>query len=165
MNNQYVWYLSYGSNLNLKRFYRYIEGGKCEYNDKIYKGCEDKTLSKKNKPKIINYEMYYAKKSGSWDNGGVCFLKPNQDSNIITYARMYLVKYNQFLDIKKQEGKWYSKEILIGYDEGYPIYTFTNERILDRTIPSKKYVDVIYEGLKETFPNIDNSILKKYLIK
>jgi len=165
MDNKYIWYLSYGSNLNLKRFYRYIKGGYCEYNNKTYIGCTDKTLPKKNKSKIINYEMYYAKQSRSWDNGGVCFLKLERDNNITTYARMYLIKYNQFLEIKKQEGGWYEKEILIGHDEGYPIHTFTNREILDSTIPSQIYIDVIFEGLQESFPNIDSNILSTYLKK
>jgi hypothetical protein len=38
---EFVWYASYGSNLNRARFMAYIEGGSVAGNDVVYEGCTD----------------------------------------------------------------------------------------------------------------------------
>jgi len=165
MNKQYIWYLSYGSNMNMERFLYYIKGGKYLKNGTIYNGCDDKSDPIRIKSKIIEYELYFAKQSLSWGKGGVCFIKPTKDPKIKTYARMYLISYEQYLGVWKQEGKsWYGKKIEIGTEEGYKIYTFTSENeLFPKVKPSKKYEEVVIDGLKETFPQLSLEDINNYL--
>ena len=167
MKNDYVWYLSYGSNININRFMYYINGGLCEYNNRNHMGCNDKSKPIRIKSIIIDYEMYFAKSSSSWGKGGVCFIKTEPKKNIKTYARMFLITYEQFLDIWEQEGKvWYDKKIEMGTLDNYKIYTFTSSKeIFPKKKPSDIYKEVIIEGLKEAYPELSNQNIINYLNK
>jgi 5-methylcytosine-specific restriction protein A len=164
-SNNYIWYLCYGSNLNYNRFKYYIQGGYCEFNGKTYSGCSDKTLPLKDKAKIINYEMYFAKHSKYWENGGVCFLKIHEDLHVKTYGRMYLITYEQFLEVCKQEGLWYQNKLSLGEEEDNKIYSFTNKVNLLPTKPGNRYLNVIKEGLMQSYPMLTEQTIKDYLSK
>ena len=73
MNSDYLWYVSYGSNMLEERFRAYIEGGYCRFNCNSYDGCEDKTFPQKSKSIELPYDMYYGNYSPSWC-GAVSFL-------------------------------------------------------------------------------------------
>lgn len=164
MNNSHYWYLSYGSNLYDERFKYYIKGGFCPFNNRSYFGCTDKTWPLQNKSKIIHYQMYFAKNSSSWGGGGVCFINPIPDPNIYTYCRMYLVTKEQYEQIWNQEGKsWYNKKIVIGQENGIDIVTFTNSENLLVTKPHQSYLDIVIQGLKQTFPSLSYSEILNYL--
>jgi gamma-glutamylcyclotransferase (GGCT)/AIG2-like uncharacterized protein YtfP len=71
--NEYVWYVSYGSNMLKERFLCYIKGG--SYNSSRYHPpCDDTTLPQAVKTVEIPYDMYFGNMSGSW-NCGVSFLE------------------------------------------------------------------------------------------
>lgn len=99
----YVWYASYGSNLNKERFLAYILGKKAPGCDICEKGCKDKTLPQDNKQIIMPYELYFAKNSSKWSGGGVCFIGNKKEDNHRTLGRMYLITKDQFLDVVSQE--------------------------------------------------------------
>lgn len=90
---------------------------------------------------------------------------------------MYLITAEQFTEVVKQEIRltedlyidldelvekgflilnehsWYNKLLFLGYEDGYPILTFTNKNYLKNEInaPNEYYVRMISEGLKETY--------------
>lgn len=78
-NQNLIWYASYGLSLCKERFHYYILGGKLKGSFKYYEGCADKTLPRCTKSGEIYRELYFAKKSSTWDNGGVAFIKTEED--------------------------------------------------------------------------------------
>lgn len=56
----------------------------------------------------------------------------------------------QFEDIKKQEGSWYYKIFNLGQRDSLEIRTITGSYIEEINEPSKRYLNVIRRGLKET---------------
>jgi hypothetical protein len=172
-----VWYACYGSNLLRSRFLCYIGGGTPIGSERTYLGCTNTTLPEADKKIAINRELYFAKKSKTWSGGGVGFIKPEFDENITTLGRMYLITRGQFIELVKQEIRlvgdlkidfekilqagswvirdkvWYGRLISLGKEDGYPIFTFTNEYFLGNDInpPIGYYLKIMIEGLKETY--------------
>lgn len=166
MNYKHIWYISYGSNLKRDRFMCYIKGGKCHENGRIYEGCTDKSDPLIDKPVTINHRLYFANYSLSWDGGGVAFIDPQEDPIQITLGRMYLIKESQFEDIHRQEGtssNWYDKIIELGTIDGYPVMTFTNNYIKPENEPCPRYLRVIAEGIRETYPQMSDDEIWDYL--
>lgn len=171
-----IWYASYGSNLSMERFMCYIEGGKPKGSQKTNEGCRDKCPPKDNDKLMIRHELYFAKTSSSWANGGVGFISTDSSEKEETFGRMYLITCEQFIDVLRQETDsketlnvnfedvirkgscvvkrdlWYGQQIYLGTRGGYPIFTFTNEENLKPySKPSSNYLTVISQGLKEAY--------------
>ncbi|WP_232824218.1 MULTISPECIES: hypothetical protein [Paraliobacillus] len=83
---EYVWYASYGSNLNRDKFLCYIKGGKAEGSSKVEVGCKDKSLPIKEVTYKMNLPLYFAKNSVRWQKQGVAFIGLKQDKNILHTA-------------------------------------------------------------------------------
>ncbi|WP_019415773.1 hypothetical protein [Paenisporosarcina sp. TG20] len=174
-NEKYVWYLSYGSNLSKDRFLCYIQGGTPNGSTKNERGCRDNTIPIRDEGYEISFPLYFAKFSSRW-NGGVAFIGKSEKNNTKTFARMYLITEEQFLDVVSQENDvadisidleevisnkslqvsdgWYGNILYIGEKDGHPIFSFTsNDDIEDAKFnpPSKAYLDTISLGLTETF--------------
>ncbi|MBM7602952.1 hypothetical protein JOC75_000922 [Metabacillus crassostreae] len=178
---QYVWYASYGSNINNDRFLCYIKGGKPNGSSKIEEGCRDRSLPIKESIHILKHPLYFAKNSGRWNNQGVAFIGLNQEPTCVSYSKKYLITTEQFMDIVKQENdgiefelnlqsiqernsyvfnehSWYGNILYLGSDNDYPIYTFTapwdiNE--VEWNKPSHSYLSTIIKGLKKDYSNTD----------
>jgi len=170
--NHYVWYVGYGSNLSKQRFLCYILGGTPKYGKKSNQGCTNKTLPLEDRPIKIPYSLYFAlpgeiEGTSNWCKGGVAFITPEkvEDENLWTLGRMWKITKDQYKEVKKQEGTtWYNHEILIGEDNGIPIYTITNKsRLNNIKPPSERYLKTIALGLKETY-NMSNEEICEYLI-
>jgi len=164
--DDYVWYASFGSNLLYERFITYIKGGNCKFNGQDYPGCRDKSLPKDSRPITIPYNMYYGNESSSWGKGGVSFL----DCEVKGYSlgRMYLITRNQLKDVSRQEGRgeiWYNNSVKLGEDNGIEIITITNKSIRPHHNPSDKYLEVIRMGIKETYPDMSDFDVMKYLVE
>jgi len=101
MNSQIVWYASYGSNLCLERFLRYIEGGKLSGTDREYTGCRDKTHPRQSRPLTIRHELFFACRSSLW-NAAMGFVRESE-SDCRTLGRMYLITDEQFDQVVRQE--------------------------------------------------------------
>lgn len=148
-----VWYASYGSNMLYAGLMRYLQGCKCEYNNKEYPHVSDEDIRQQpfeTVPIIIPCALYFAKESPSWQSKGVAFidwLKPG-----LTIGRMYLITEDQLDAIQKGEGEsWYGQKCCLGKYNGYPIYTFTNkDNSQTEVAPSEKYLRMIKDGLIET---------------
>lgn len=175
---QYVWYASYGSNINRDRFLCYIRGGQPLGSTVTEVGCKDSSLPIAEELFTIPYPLYFAKNAGRWGSMGVAFIDSEQKRNTVTYSKKYLITTDQFLDVLKQENSgieidlhlqkvksegsytfrkqaWYGTILYLGEDKGYPIYTFTapwtmNE--ISANKPSHEYLQTIITGLKEYHP-------------
>ena len=159
MSDKYVWYACYGSNLLKERFMGYILGGGIKSED----GCRDKTPPVKEMQITIPHELYFSKKSSKWGNGGVAFLKLKYIDEANTLGRAYLITEEQFEDVKRQEGGWYSHELALGHMEGWPVMSFTCSPETEKNPPTSEYLDIITRGLKETYQDVDEEKVESYL--
>ncbi len=171
----YVWYLSYGSNINTHRFHTYIVGG--QFNDQVSEhGCRNKCLPLDEKAVIFNHELYFAGKFEKWHNQGVAFIKHDKNAYKTTFGKMYLIEKTQFEDVVKQENNMsihkplfidydllnirkfydlnqqaYGRILQIGTDKNIPIYTFTSPcNRSDYNAPSSDYLETILHGIEES---------------
>ncbi|WP_223590644.1 hypothetical protein [Neobacillus bataviensis] len=174
---QYVWYASYGSNINAERFLCYIKGGRPVGSAKVEIGCKDPSLPIDETTFTINLPLYFAKEAGKWESQGVAFLGLNQNTEYKTLSKKYLITTDQFLDVVKQENNgvefnldlnevktagskifrrqsWYGNVMYLGEDNGYPIFTFTapwDIKDVEWKKPSRPYLLTIVNGLKKDF--------------
>jgi hypothetical protein len=158
---EYVLYAAYGSNLLTERLLTYIKGGKFRGLPKWHTGCPDKTEPVSLGWKRIPYRVYFGGYSRWW-HGGVAFLSTEIEPNTEYHAvvRLWKMKREQYECVKSQEGESYAKEIKLGTLDGLEILTFTSEKKLNYNPPSKLYLDVLKEGLKETTGWTDEEIDK-----
>jgi hypothetical protein len=150
---QTVWYVSYGSNLKAERFMCYIQGGTPEYSTAINPGCRDRTPPMASRACKIPAKLYFAKTAKTWQDRGVAFV--SLDKNAVTLGRMYLLTYEQFIDVVLQENgmkpgtksilpklkdlhsqsesflkakgeeSWYGRVLCLGEWNSDPLFTFT----------------------------------------
>jgi len=153
-NNQYVWYVAYGSNLLMERLACYIEGGYCERNGRDYPPCEDDTLPTESIAIQLFGNMYFANyNQGSWENSAVSFFDP--DGIGIAEGRAYLIKESQLEHIHRLEGKgsnWYPDTLELGELDGIRAVTFTNKNVKPSAPMcelSAAYISTIMDGLQE----------------
>lgn len=163
-----IWYVAYGSNLLEERLKYYIEGGFCEYNNKHYQGCKDKTLFLETRPVMIPYNMYYSNfNKGAWENSAVSFLDLSKSGK--AYGRAYKIKRSQLDDIHLQEGKgsfWYPNCIQLDDIDGLSAYAIANYQIKEKEPFSKvsaEYRYVLYKGMKEAYPELSDAEIFSYL--
>ncbi len=150
----YVWYVSYGSNLSKERFMRYINS------------CSDTSEPVDEKVKTFNFSMYFATKCRSWGRGGSAFIDDSKPG--MTYCRMYKIKRSQFEEIMAMEGSNYTRKIDLDpiMSGDCPCYTFTTAKPLyeEFNAPSQEYFDTILTGLKEMYPDTSETLLRFYLL-
>lgn len=185
-----IWYACYGSNTDLNRFLKYIQGGELIVNGivKSYKSCKtDTTPPRQSEPYYINRKFYFAKESKTWNNQGVGFISTKCNKRSITYARLYLISEDQFTHLFATENSkdmavidysflrdystldfnynFYNRIIQLEKNyKGFPILTFTNKEILSTNSPDKEYIKLIANGIKATH-KIDNNQLADYFVK
>jgi len=150
---KHVWYACYGSNINYQRFMEYINE------------CQDKTPPIHMRPCKISYPVYFSQSSSRWDNKGVAFLDLSRKGS--SYGRMYLITEEQLGEIQFREGSvWYNKKALLGYADGLPVYTLTHDpRWEQDRVPGERYLNVIREGIRETYPKLPETAIDDYLMR
>jgi hypothetical protein len=164
-NSNLVWYVAYGSNLLEARFLIYVCGGVFKENNSSKSGCSDKTPPHSNRPFIIPHPVYFANKSGSWENQGVAFLDYTLPGRSL--GRAWLITEKQLMEIQKQEGDsmmWYGHSVILGEDEnGIKCKTFTQRVRQQHNRPCETYLRVIERGIRETYPDISDREIKRYI--
>jgi hypothetical protein len=171
-----VWYVSYGSNLNLARFLAYLQGGRVPGNDVDHAGCTDPAPPRNDVALELNHSLYFAGRSKRWGGTSAAFVSLSaQDPPCL--ARAYLITQGQFVDVVRQENGlhadipdfeqrlqvaknhgharllpigFYAELLLCGERDGHPMLTFTASH--DRTDfgrPSAAYLQMIGSGLRE----------------
>ena len=113
-NTQYVWYGSFGSNLNSERFACYLRGGKVAGMSIQQPGARDTHVPFRIPPTsacptasmVVPHRMFFAKVSPWWSNGGVAFLdceKKEENEELHTHLRLWRISLEQFSDVFAQE--------------------------------------------------------------
>ena len=95
----YVWYVSYGSNLSRERFMRYINR------------CSDTSAPVDDKAKVFNFSLYFAAKTSIWGDGkgGAAFIDDSKEGQ--THCRMYKITRKQFEEVMEKEGDKYTRKV------------------------------------------------------
>lgn len=167
-SEEYVWYVSYGSNLLEERLRAYIQGGHCFYNGRDYSPCTDTTMPTEKRNVMIPYDMYYSNfNKGSWKNSAVCFLDLSHKG--MSYGRAYKIKKSQLREIHFKEGKspnWYPDCVRLDDIDGLEAYTFAGYDVKVKepfNRVSAEYGIVLYRGMKECYPEMSEEEILSYL--
>ena len=104
-SKEYVWYAGYGSNLYRDRFHCYITGGLAPGADDPNIGCTDRTLPIQESADIIHHDLYFAKRSSKWQDGGLGLVRIEASHAIRTYCSIYLITQEQFIEVVRQENR------------------------------------------------------------
>lgn len=146
---EYVWYVAYGSNMNLERFMYYIKGGYYPLTGVSHAGCQDRSDPLDSYPFRIPYVRYFGLSYTNWGQGGVAFIDPMVRGS--TLGRAYLITKQQYLGIKAQEGPHYQYDLDLGEFKGHPVITCTSDRHVPGIAePSPLYRFVYEQGLEQT---------------
>ena len=165
----YVWYVSYGSNMLYKRFICYIEGGSYE-DSRPHPPCDDTTPPIAVKPIDIRYDMYFGNYSEYWDYGGVSFLDTKKEGHALGVA--YLITREQFEHVAKREnagrfpdgtGFWYEDIISLGEMEGYEMLTLSNNQLRDYNKPCERYLNTLRRGIRKNWSEMSEKDIENYL--
>ena len=166
--DEMVWYVSYGSNMLEERLKYYITGGTCLFNGMSYFACNDRTLPCESRKVEIPFDMFYSNYGmGSWSDSAVAFLDMSKPG--FSYGRAYKIKKNQLEELHSKEGKsihWYPECIRLEDIEGIPTYTFAGFSAKKKepfSRVSAEYGIVLYKGMKETYPELTDKEILRYL--
>ena len=163
---EHVWYVSYGSNMLGERFMRYIKGG--SYEGSAYREpCKDMSPPAAVRTLEIPFDMYFGNLS-SW-GGGVSFLDTTEKGKSLGVA--YLITRQQFEHVSCEEnggrcpggGEWYEDIIDLEPIDGIEVKTITNNDLRPYNEPSQRYLDTLFEGIKENWPQMSDNDIWSYL--
>ena len=166
----YVWYVSYGSNMLKERFMHYIEGGRFEGGGAWHEPCADTTPPLAVRAYDIPFDMYFGNSSGSWGGKGVSFLDITQPGQAKGVA--YQITREQFEHVACQENGgcepayshgWYDTVVSLGELDGYEVVTITNSEVRDYNEPSEAYLQTLHRGLRENYPEMSDAEIEEYL--
>ena len=141
---EYVWYVSYGSNMLYERFLCYIEGGEFEDGGSYNAPCEDTSAPLEVRTLEIPYDMYFGNESSSWNLCGVSFLDTTKKGKALGVA--YLITREQFNHVAAWEnsgrfpdgyGSWYENIKTFGELDGFDLVTITNDDLRHIMNPAK----------------------------
>lgn len=184
---QYVWYASYGSNIEEERFLCYIQGGIPSGSTQPEKGCRDKSLPCDTRTVYLPYHLYFSGYSNRW-GGGPAYIGHDYNEKCDTLGRMYKITEEQFIDVLKQENNLeevsvnlrqvkesgflniegltpYGRIVYLGDKEGAPIFTFTcDKNMTERTLskPSLNYLSTIASGIKQIYKMEEEEIIRYF---
>ena len=167
---EYVWYVSYGSNMLYNRFICYIEGGQFEGSGSYREACEDTSAPFESKAIDIPYDMYFGNYSGSWEGCGVSFLDTSKQGHALGVA--YLLTREQFEHVAAQEnggrypegyGSWYENIKTLGEMDGYEMVTITNDELRPYNEPCEDYLNTLKRGIRENWPEKSEEDINNYL--
>ncbi|WP_048812410.1 gamma-glutamylcyclotransferase family protein [Methanobrevibacter ruminantium] len=166
----YIWYVSYGSNMLYDRFICYIEGGSYEGSSSYRMPCEDTSAPVEVRAVEIPHDMYFGNYSGSWHGGGVSFLDTEKDGHALGTA--YLITREQFEHVAAEEnggrypdgtGNWYEDIISLGDMDGFEMLTVTNKKPREQNEPSEEYLETLKRGIRENWPDMSEEDIGRYL--
>ena len=165
-SREHVWYVSYGSNMLGERFMRYIKGG--SYEGSAYREpCKDMSPPAAVRTLEIPFDMYFGNLS-SW-GGGVSFLDTTEKGKSLGVA--YLITREQFEHVSCEEnggrcpgeGEWYEDIIDLEPIDGIEVKTITNNDLRPYNEPSQRYLDTLFEGIRENWPEMSDNDIWSYL--
>jgi hypothetical protein len=181
-----VWYVAYGSNLNLERFTAYLQGGRPFGATRHYPGSRNSQRPERVIPLMIPGGLRFVGVSPVW-GGGVAIYDASAGGEVA--ARAYLIRAEQFADVLAQErglepglhidlapvhetgvhslgtGQYETLAHLGSHDD-YSMLTFTSADVEMHPLnaPSARYLRTIAIGLREAHGWTDVAI-GRYLAK
>ena len=166
---EYIWYVSYGSNMLEERFLCYIEGGCFEGSASYRYPCEDPTRPLEKRAIDIPYDMYFGNYSGSWEGCGVSFLDTTKDGHALGVA--YLITREQFEHVAAEEnggrspgyGNWYEDIISLGEMDGFEMLTISNDELRPYNEPCEEYLNTLKRGIRENWAEMSEEDIENYL--
>ncbi len=166
---EYIWYVSYGSNMLEERFLCYIEGGRFEGSASYREPCEDPTRPLLKRAIDIPYDMYFGNYSGSWEGCGVSFLDTTKEGHALGLA--YLITRDQFEHVAAEEnggrspgyGNWYEDIISLGEMDGFEMLTISNNELRPYNEPCEDYLNTLKRGIRENWPAMSEEDIDNYL--
>ena len=167
-NRNYVWYVSYGSNMLKERFMHYIKGGSYG-GSRCRQPCSDTAHPLAVRTFEIPYDMYFGNISMSWELGGVSFLDASKKGHALGVA--YLITKEQFEHVAAQEnggrypggGEWYEDFIDLGEMDGFEVKTITNNNLRRYNNPCRAYLDTLHMGIRQNWPDMSDEEIENYI--
>ena len=167
---EYIWYVSYGSNMLEERFLCYIEGGCFEDGGSYNEPCQDTTRPLEKRAIDIPYDMYFGNTSGSWNGCGVSFLDTTKEGHALGVA--YLITREQFEHVAAEEncgrfpngtGYWYENIRNLGEMDGFEMVTITNDELRPYNEPCEEYLNTLKRGIRENWSEMSEEDIENYL--
>ena len=167
---EYIWYVSYGSNMLEERFLCYIEGGCFEDGGSYNEPCQDTTRPLEKRAIDIPYDMYFGNTSGSWNGCGVSFLDTTKEGHALGVA--YLITREQFEHVAAEEncgrfpngtGYWYENIRNLGEMDGFEMVTITNDELRPYNEPCEEYLNTLKRGIMENWKEMSEEDIENYL--
>ena len=166
---EYIWYVSYGSNMLEERFLCYIEGGCFEGSASYRYPCEDPTRPLLKRAIDIPYDMYFGNYSGSWEGCGVSFLDTTKDGHALGVA--YLITREQFEHVAAEEnggrspgyGNWYEDIRSLGEMDGFEMLTISNDELRPYNEPCEEYLNTLKRGIRKNWSEMSEEDIDNYL--
>ena len=169
--SNYVWYVSYGSNMLKDRFMHYIKGGKFENRGRKRAACVDTSEPVAVRAYDIPFDMYFANESGSWEHKGVSFLDITKPGHALGVA--YLISREQFEHVAREENgggnpescpNWYNCVKNLDSVDSCEVVTLTNDGVRPYNEPCEAYLNTLHRGLAENYPEMSYDEINQYLI-
>ena len=168
-DEEYLWYVSYGSNMLYDRFMCYIKGGSFE-KSRYHPPCEDTAPPAAVRDIEMPYSMYFGNTSGSWHGSGVSFLDVTCKGRALGVA--YLITKKQFEHVCRRENDgrkpnpdygWYEDVISLGEMDGFEMKTVTNKDLRPYNLPSLEYLETLKRGIRQNWPEMSEEEIEEYL--
>lgn len=165
----YIWYVSYGSNMLYERFLCYIKGGQFEGSGSYRMPCKDTSSPVERRAIEIPYDMYFGNHSITWEGCGVSFLDTSKEGHALGVA--YLITREQFDHVAAQEnggrtpgnGNWYEDIKVFGEMDGYELITISNDDLRPYNEPYEEYLNTLKRGIKENWSDMSEKDIDDYL--
>ena len=166
----YVWYVSYGSNMLYERFLTYIEGGAFEDGGSYNFPCSNTSEPVERRTIEIPHDMYFGNNSGSWNGCGVSFLDTSRKGHALGVA--YLITREQFEHVAAEEncgrfpdgyGNWYEDINTLGEMDGFEMVTITNNELRPYEKPCEEYLNTLKRGIRQNWSEMSEEEIDSYL--
>jgi hypothetical protein len=179
-----VFYVAYGSNLDLDRFRCYLLGGSPDGAGRTYPGSRDRVGWGMTFDAHTRQPLYFAGHSSTWGGGAMGFMDPHPMPDALTPVRVYLLSGVQFEDLVAQENGLepgsvdidlqavsrpglhtigrgtYDTVLSWGRASGdWPILTITAAKRQDVGAPSVPYLQTLVRGLRQTHDMSDDELV------
>jgi hypothetical protein len=187
MDEELVWYVSYGSNLDRDRLLCYLRGGRPPAAWRANTGARDPAPPRDDRAVTIPHALFFADVSHVW-TGGVAFVDHHVDEDAATRARAFLLTVAQLADVIAQESARpvgsvelephldrlaqdgravigpgrYDTVLQCGTIDDVACLTFTGRAPMDdtdHTTPAADYLSMVASGLRAAHGLDDHAIV------
>lgn len=169
IDDDLLWYVSYGSNLSAARFGCYLHGGTPDGGRRRMVGCRDGRPARAWRAVEVEHALHFGGPSPTW-GGGPAFLDTTRSGRVL--ARAWLIARQQFDDLVAQEnhldvgtvtvdddvlanggvaiaGGSYGRLVRLPDIEAVPAVTFTYLQRPAPRAPAPAYLALLRRGLAE----------------